>query len=118
VRSNRAFLVRAVQWLASEAGIRQFLDIGSGIPNGDNVHAAAQRTAPESRIVCVDNDPIVLAHAHELVHSTPEGTVDHLRGDLRDSDGVGAEPRAGIGQAHGAAGAEEQGHAPGWSRAG
>jgi hypothetical protein len=86
VKTNRAFLVRAVTWLAGEAGIRQFLDIGSGIPNGTNVHAAAQRTAAESRIVYVDNDPIVLAHAHELVRSAPEGAVDYLQGDLRDPD--------------------------------
>lgn len=88
VRSNRAFLVRAVDWLASEGAIRQFLDVGSGIPNGDNVHAAAQRTASKSRIVYVDNDPIVLAHAHELVRSTPEGAVDYLRGDLREPDDI------------------------------
>lgn len=84
VRSNRAFLVRAVRYLAGGAGIRQFLDIGSGIPNGDNVHAVAQRAAPDARIVYVDNDPIVLAHAHELlVRSTPQGAVDYLQGDLR-----------------------------------
>lgn len=88
VRSNRAFLVRAVQWLAGRAGISQFLDIGSGIPNGDNVHAAAQRTNPGARIVYVDNDPIVLAHAHQLVQSTPEGAVDYLFGDLRDVDTI------------------------------
>lgn len=87
VRSNRAFLVRAVDYLVGEAGIRQFLDIGSGIPNGTNVHAAAQGTAPGSRIVYVDNDPVVLAHAHEL-KSTPEGTVDYIRGDLRDPESI------------------------------
>jgi hypothetical protein len=84
VKSNRAFLVRAVRWLAHEAGIRQFLDVGSGIPNGDNVHAAAQRIAPECRIVYVDNDPIVLAHAHQVLTSTEEGAVEYLQGDLRD----------------------------------
>lgn len=84
VKSNRAFLVRAVSWLAGEAGVRQFLDIGSGIPNGDNVHAAAQRTAPDARIVYVDNDPIVLAHAHQLLESTSEGRVAYIPGDARD----------------------------------
>jgi SAM-dependent methyltransferase len=84
VRSNRAFLVRAVRWLAREAGIRQFLDVGSGIPNGDNVHAAAQRVAPECRIVYVDNDPIVLAHAHQVLASSEEGAVEYLQGDLRN----------------------------------
>jgi hypothetical protein len=84
VESNRRFLRRAVQWLAGEAGVRQFLDIGSGIPNGDNVHAAAQRTNPTARVVYVDNDPVVLAHAHQLLESTPEGAVDYLQADLRD----------------------------------
>lgn len=87
VRSNRAFLVRAVSYLVGEAGIRQFLDIGSGIPNGTNVHAAAQDTAPECRIVYVDNDPVVLAHAHQLT-STPSGAVDYLQGDLRDPKSI------------------------------
>lgn len=100
VRSNRAFLVRAVNYLVSEAGIRQFLDIGSGIPNGTNVHAAAQGTAPESRIVYVDNDPVVLAHAHELT-STPEGAVDYIQGDLRDPESIidGASGTLDLGQA-------------------
>ncbi|HET6953648.1 MAG TPA: SAM-dependent methyltransferase [Acidimicrobiales bacterium] len=82
VRSNRAFLVRAVRWLAGEAGVRQFLDVGSGIPNGQNVHAVAQQTAPESRIVYVDNDPTVLAHAHQVLGSRVQGTVDYVWGDL------------------------------------
>jgi hypothetical protein len=67
-RANRDFLGRVVRWLALEAGIRQFLDLGTGIPGNDNVHAVAQEVAPESRIVYVDNDPIVVAHAHELLH--------------------------------------------------
>jgi hypothetical protein len=87
VRSNRAFLIRAVHYLAGEAGVHQFLDIGSGIPNGTNVHAVAQQTVPESRIVYVDNDPVVLAHAHEL-KSTPEGAVDYIQGDLRDPESI------------------------------
>ena len=87
MRSNRAFLVRAVSYLVGEAGIRQFLDIGSGIPNGTSVHAAAQGTAPECRIVYVDRDPVVLAHAHQLT-STPDGAVDYLQGDLRDPNSI------------------------------
>jgi len=83
-RANRAFLGRAVRYLAREAGIRQFLDIGAGIPSQDNVHTVAQRVAPDARIVYVDNDPIVLAHAHELLTSTPEGATAYLYADLRD----------------------------------
>ncbi|HET6949762.1 MAG TPA: SAM-dependent methyltransferase [Acidimicrobiales bacterium] len=87
VRSNRAFLVRLVRWLAHEAGIGQFLDIGSGIPNGTNVHAAAQQVAPRARVVYVDCDPVVLAHAHQLLgSSTSDGAVVYLPGDLRDPD--------------------------------
>jgi SAM-dependent methyltransferase len=84
VRANRAFLGRAVRYLATEAGLRQFLDIGTGIPNADNVHAVAQRAAPESRIVYVDNDPIVLAHAHVLLTGTPQGATSYVHGDLRE----------------------------------
>jgi O-methyltransferase involved in polyketide biosynthesis len=88
VRSNRAFLVRAVTTLAGQLGVDQFLDIGSGIPNGDNVHAAARRANPAARTVYVDNDPIVLAHAHQLLSDTPAGTVDYLQNDLRDPDSI------------------------------
>jgi hypothetical protein len=88
VRGNRDFLVRAVRFLAGEAGIRQFLDVGTGIPNADNVHAVAQQVAPDSRIVCVDNDPVVLAHAHTLLQSTPDGAASFVNGDLRDPDGI------------------------------
>ncbi len=84
VRANRAFLGRAVRYLAGEAGIRQFLDIGTGIPNADNVHGIAQATAPESRIVYVDNDPVVLAHSHTLLKSTAQGATVYISGDLRD----------------------------------
>lgn len=84
VRANRDFLRRAVQWLAGEAGVRQFLDIGTGIPNADNVHGVAQQIAPDSRIVYVDRDPIVLAHAHTLLNSTPEGATSFVNGDLRE----------------------------------
>jgi S-adenosyl methyltransferase len=82
-RANRAFLGRAVRYLAGEAGIRQFLDVGTGIPNANNTHAVAQGIAPESRVVYVDNDPIVLAHAHALLRGSPDGATDYLDGDLR-----------------------------------
>jgi hypothetical protein len=90
-RANRAFLGRAVRFLATEAGVRQFLDIGTGIPNGDNVHAVVQRVAPDARVVYVDNDPIVLAHAHALLEGVPEGETRYVDADLRDPAGVMAE---------------------------
>jgi SAM-dependent methyltransferase len=83
-RSNRALLARAVRFLADEAGIRQFLDIGTGIPSADNTHEVAQQLVPESRVVYVDNDPIVLAHARALLASRPEGATDYVDADLRD----------------------------------
>jgi len=83
-RANRAFLRRAVRFLVTEAGVRQFLDIGTGIPTSDNTHEVAQSLAPESRIVYVDNDPVVLAHARALLTSTPEGATDYLDADLRE----------------------------------
>jgi SAM-dependent methyltransferase len=85
IRANRAFLGRAVRFLAGEAGIRQFLDIGTGLPTNPNVHEVAQSVAPESRIVYVDNDPIVLAHARALLTSTPEGACAYLDADLKDT---------------------------------
>jgi hypothetical protein len=88
VRANRAFLGRAVRYLAGDAGIRQLLDIGTGIPNPDNVHGIAQATAPKSRIVYVDNDPLVLAHAHILLNTTPQGTTAYINCDLRDPDTI------------------------------
>ena len=84
VRANRAFLVRVVRYLAAEAGIRQFLDIGTGIPSADNTHEVAQAAAPDSRVVYVDNDPIVLVHARELLASSPQGATQYVEGDLRD----------------------------------
>ena len=84
VGANRAFLGRATRYLAAEAGIRQLLDIGTGIPTGDNTHEVAQRAAPDARVVYVDNDPIVLLHAQALLRSTPQGATDYLRADLRD----------------------------------
>jgi len=84
VRANRAFLGRATRYLAAEADVRQFLDIGTGIPTADNTHEVAQRAAPDSRVVYVDNDPIVLLHAQALLRSTPEGATDYIQADLRD----------------------------------
>jgi hypothetical protein len=85
VRLNRAFLARTVRHLAGEAGIRQFLDIGTGIPTANNTHEVAQAVAPESRIVYVDNDPIVLAHARALLTGSPQGATDYIDSDLRDT---------------------------------
>jgi hypothetical protein len=83
-RANRAFLARAVRYLAEEAGIRQFLDIGTGIPSANNTHEVAQLAAPESRVVYVDNDPVVLAHARALLASDPKGATDYIDADLRN----------------------------------
>ena len=91
VRANRAFLARVVRYLAGEAGIRQFLDIGTGIPTANNTHEAAQDIAPDSRVVYVDNDPIVLAHARALLTSSPEGHTAYLDADFRDVDMILAE---------------------------
>ena len=87
-RQSRAFLTRAVSYLAEEAGIRQFLDIGTGLPTVNNTHEVAQRLAPESRIVYVDNDPLVLAHARALLASTPEGACDYIDADLHGPDKI------------------------------
>ncbi|MEW1723081.1 SAM-dependent methyltransferase [Streptomyces sp. NPDC093109] len=84
VRHNRDFLRRAVGSLAAESGIRQFLDIGTGLPTEQNVHQIAQHIAPESRIVYVDNDPVVLAHARALLTSGPDGVTDYIDADFRD----------------------------------
>jgi SAM-dependent methyltransferase len=91
-RENRAFLGRAVRYLAAEQGIRQFLDIGTGLPATDNVHEVAQRVAPESRVVYVDNDPLVLAHARALLTSSPEGRTAYIQADLRDPAAILADP--------------------------
>ena len=85
IRANREFLGRVVRFLAGEAGIRQFLDIGTGIPSANNTHEVAQSVAPDCRIVYVDNDPIVLAHARALLTSTPEGACAYLDADLKDT---------------------------------
>jgi hypothetical protein len=90
-RADRAFLGRAVRYLAGEVGIRQFLDVGTGLPTADNTHEVAQRVAPEARIVYVDNDPMVLSHARALLTSSPEGVCDYLDADLRDPGKILAE---------------------------
>jgi hypothetical protein len=87
-RFNREFLGRAVRFLAGEAGIRQFLDIGTGLPTANNTHEVAQSTAPSSRIVYVDNDPMVLVHARALLTSSPEGATDYIDADLRDPERI------------------------------
>ncbi|WP_223166681.1 SAM-dependent methyltransferase [Nonomuraea sp. SYSU D8015] len=83
-RTNREFLGRAVRYMVAEAGIRQFLDIGTGIPTANNTHQVAQSVAPDSRVVYVDNDPMVLAHARALLRSSPEGTTAFIDADLRE----------------------------------
>jgi O-methyltransferase involved in polyketide biosynthesis len=88
VRANRAFLARAVRYLVAGAGVRQFLDIGTGIPTASNTHQVAQQIAPDCRIVYVDNDPIVLSHARALLTSTPQGACAYVDADLRDPDAI------------------------------
>ena len=90
-RASRSFLIRSITYLAADAGIRQFLDVGTGLPTADNTHQVAQRVAPEARIVYVDNDPLVLAHARALLTSTPEGATAYIHADLRDPDKILAE---------------------------
>jgi hypothetical protein len=87
-RSSRAFLKRAVTFLTAEAGVRQFLDIGTGMPTVENTHQVAQSVAPESRIVYVDNDPMVLVHARALLTGTPEGATEYVDADLHDPAAV------------------------------
>jgi hypothetical protein len=88
VRANRAFLARSVRYLAEREGIRQFLDVGTGLPSANNTHEVAQAVAPESRVVYVDNDPIVLAHARALLTSSPEGETGYLEADIKDPDAI------------------------------
>ena len=85
VRATRAFLARTVRYLAAEAGIRQFLDVGTGLPSANNTHEVAQHEAPESRVVYVDNDPIVLTHARALLTSGPQGKTAYIDADARDT---------------------------------
>ena len=87
-RANRAFMHRATHHLAAERGITQFLDIGTGIPTSPNLHEVAQAVTPSARIVYVDRDPIVLAHARALLTSCPEGATSYLQADLTDSDSI------------------------------
>ncbi|WP_043490628.1 MULTISPECIES: SAM-dependent methyltransferase [Streptomyces] len=87
-RANRAFMHRATRWLATEAGIRQFLDIGTGIPTQPNLHQVAQQAAPASRVVYADNDPIVLAHAQALMLSAPEGRTAYLHADVKNPEAI------------------------------
>jgi S-adenosyl methyltransferase len=88
VRANRAFLVRVVRYLAAECGVRQFLDIGTGLPVAGNTHQVAQAAAPDARIVYADNDPVVLLHAQALLASTPQGACDYIQADLREGAGI------------------------------
>jgi hypothetical protein len=88
VRAQRAFLARVVRFLVTEAGVRQFLDIGTGLPSANNTHQVAQREVPESRVVYVDNDPIVLSHARALLTGTPEGETAYIEADLRDTSSI------------------------------
>jgi S-adenosyl methyltransferase len=92
-RANRAFLARVVPYLANDCGIRQFLDIGTGLPGqrGSNTHEVAQQVDPACRVVYVDNDPLVMTHARALLTSTPQGTCDHIDGDLREPETILAE---------------------------
>jgi SAM-dependent methyltransferase len=92
VRAQRAFLGRAVRYLTRDAGVRQFLDIGTGIPTAGNVHDVAQEIAPESRVLYVDNDPIVLTHARALMGGAEEGRVAFIEADLREPDVILSDP--------------------------
>ncbi|MFE9243977.1 SAM-dependent methyltransferase [Nocardiopsis sp. NPDC006938] len=87
-RADRQFIVRTVTHLAREEGVRQFLDIGTGLPTADNTHEVAQRVAPDTRIVYVDNDPMVLTHARALLTSTPEGATHYVDADLREPEAL------------------------------
>ena len=91
-RENRAFLGRTVRYLAEEAGITQFLDLGSGLPGVGNVHEIAQEVNPAARVVYVDNDPIVLAHGRALLNSTPEGEAVYIEADMREPEKILAHP--------------------------
>ncbi len=90
-RASRSFLIRSIRYLAEEAGMRQFLDVGTGLPTADNTHQVAQRIAPEARIVYVDNDPMVLAHARALLTSTRDGVTAYIHADLGEADKIMAE---------------------------
>jgi len=87
-RASRSFLARTVRYLAGEAGVRQFLDVGTGLPTSDNTHQVAQAVAPASRIVYVDNDPLVLVHARALLVGSPEGATDYIDADLHEPEQI------------------------------
>jgi hypothetical protein len=87
-RESRRFLTRAVRYLAEDVGIRQFLDVGTGLPTADNTHEVAQRINSRSRIVYIDNDPLVLVHARALLTGSPEGVTDYLNADVHDPDSI------------------------------
>jgi hypothetical protein len=87
-RESRKYLIRAVTLLTGELGVRQFLDIGTGLPTYDNTHEVAQKIAPDARIVYVDNDPIVLAHANALLYSKPQGVTDYIDADLHEPEKI------------------------------
>lgn len=93
MRVNRAVMRRMARWLADEGGIRQFLDIGTGIPTPPNLHEVVQGVAPESQVVYVDNDPVVLVHAQALLTSTPEGRTSYVEADMRDPEAVFSAPQ-------------------------
>ncbi|GII96832.1 SAM-dependent methyltransferase [Sinosporangium siamense] len=93
MRANRNFMLRVAHRLAAEHGIRQFLDIGTGLPTSPNLHDIVQKVAPESRIVYVDNDPVVLVHARALLVSDPAGRTSYLDADLRDPENILASPQ-------------------------
>jgi len=92
VEENRVFLGKSVRWLAQEAGIRQFLDIGTGMPSAGNTHEVAQAIAPEARVVYVDNDPLVMVHARALLTSTPQGRTAYIQADLREPESILKHP--------------------------
>ncbi|MBL7253541.1 SAM-dependent methyltransferase [Paractinoplanes lichenicola] len=88
IRANRAVLRRMTTYLAAEAGLRQFLDIGTGLPTADNTHEVAQRIDPHSRVLYVDNDPLVMSHARALLTGSPQGATDYIEADLRDPQAI------------------------------
>ena len=92
MRANRAFMHRAARFLVRDCGVRQFLDIGTGIPTSPNLHETVQGVAPDARVVYTDNDPIVLAHAQALLVSSPAGRTAYLDGDMRDPEAILASP--------------------------
>ncbi|MDU0301685.1 SAM-dependent methyltransferase [Streptomyces sp. PAL114] len=95
-RTNRWFMQRVTRWLAGPGGVRQFLDIGTGIPTEPNLHQVAQGIAPRARVVYTDNDPIVLKHAEALLRSTPEGSTDYVQADVREPGRILDEARRSL----------------------